>query len=209
MDLRAIDWSHIGTISGRPSFSMVVVAHDESMSEACEMTRADAMHEADDWIALVEHPLQLDVASTWVVRPDCGAVVVFAGTVRDHADGRAGVSELVYEAYVSGAMDRMGAIVAEARRRAGSLGRVALWHRTGRLAVTDVAVVVAVSSPHRAEAFEAARWIIDTVKSSVPIWKQETWDEGRDWGVGAQAIADVDRSADVDRRTDIDMSVPS
>jgi molybdopterin synthase catalytic subunit len=144
--------------------------------------------ESDDWIALFDGPLPVDEATSWVVRPDCGGVVVFVGTVRDHADGRPGVSELVYEAYARVAEERMAAVVAGARRRWADLGRTVVWHRTGALRVTEAAVVVAVSAPHRDVAFEAARWMIDTVKSSVPVWKQETWAGGRDWGTGAQSI---------------------
>jgi molybdopterin synthase catalytic subunit len=147
--------------------------------------------DADDWIVLSGQPLPVDRATAWVVRPDCGGFVLFVGTVRDHAEGRPGVTELVYEAYAEAATKRLAAIVAEARRQWPELGRVVAWHRTGSLAVTDVAVVVAVSSPHRGEAFEAARWVIDTVKSSVPIWKQESWSGGQDWGVDARPIADL------------------
>jgi molybdopterin synthase catalytic subunit len=147
--------------------------------------------EADDWTALSAQPLPPETASSWVIRPDCGGVVVFLGTVRDHAEGRAGVSELVYEAYERAATDRLSALASEARRRWSGLGRLVVWHRTGALAVTDVAVVVAVSAPHRAEAFEAARWLIDTVKDTVPIWKQETWSEGRGWGTDARPLADL------------------
>jgi molybdopterin synthase catalytic subunit len=147
--------------------------------------------EADDWIALSDRPIPADVASSWVVRPDCGGVVVFFGTVRDHSEGRAGVSELVYEAYADAATARMAALAGEARRRWPELGRIVVWHRVGSLAVTDIAVVVAVSAPHRGEAFDAARWLIDTVKTSVPVWKQETWSDGRDWGTDAHPITDL------------------
>lgn len=147
----------------------------------------------DDWIALSETNLPVEMASSWVVRPDCGGIVAFVGTVRDHAEGRSGVSELVYEAYPEVAVDRMERLAEQARAQWPELGRVVIWHRTGSLKVTDTAVVVAVSSPHRGEAFDAAEWLIDTVKASVPIWKQETWDGGRGWGVDAQPISDAPR----------------
>lgn len=146
--------------------------------------------EADDWIVLRTEPLPVEVASSWVVRPDCGGVVVFFGTVRDHAEGRSGVSELVYEAYPEVAKARMSDLAAASRRRWPDLGRIAVWHRTGRLEVTDVAVVVAVSAPHRDAAFDAGRWLIDTVKTDVPIWKHETWAEGQGWGVDARPLAE-------------------
>lgn len=140
-----------------------------------------AAPDADDWVALAEHPLPLDELASWVVRPHCGASVVFTGTVRDHGDDRPGVSALEYEAYAEPALARLAAIAADARRRWPELGRVALVHRTGRLGVTEASVVVAVSSPHRAEAFEAARFCIDTLKATVPIWKKETWEGGEAW----------------------------
>jgi molybdopterin synthase catalytic subunit len=117
--------------------------------------------------------------------------VLFSGTVRDHAEGRSGVSSLEYEAYPEPAVDRMTQIAAEARRRWPSLGRIALLHRVGRLEVGECAVIVAVSAPHRQEAFEAGQWCIDTLKESVPIWKRETWSDGAGWGTGAQQIRTI------------------
>jgi len=127
----------------------------------------------------------------WAVSPGCGAVVSFTGTVRDHAEGRPGVTALTYEAYEEQATDRIGAIVAEARRRWPALGRVAAIHRVGRLGVGEAAVVVAVSSPHRGDAFAAAEFCIDTLKATVPIWKKETWEGGEAWGVDGRDIAEV------------------
>ncbi len=141
----------------------------------------------EDWLDLSGEPLPVEEAGRFVARPDCGAVVVFTGLVRDHAEGRRGVTCLEYEAYVQAALPRMGELVAEARRR-WDLGRVACLHRVGRLSVGEPAVVVAVSSGHRDAAFEAARWCIDTLKASVPIWKRETWEGGKDWGTGAQPL---------------------
>jgi molybdopterin synthase catalytic subunit len=150
----------------------------------------------DDWIGVSDRPLALGAAAEWVVLPSCGAVVVFSGTVRDHADGRPGVSSLEYEAYEEQAEARMAQVAEEARRRWPALGRVVVWHRVGLLQVTEPAVIVAVSSPHRADAFEAARWAIDTVKESVPIWKHETWAGGEGWGADAHPIADIAVAAD-------------
>ena len=147
----------------------------------------------DDWLALQAEPLPVDEVTAWAVRPDCGAVVVFLGTVRDHAEGRSGVSELTYEAYKEQVVPKLGEIAAEARAR-WSLGRMALLHRVGRLALTECSVVVAVSSGHRAEAFEAARFCIEAIKSSVPIWKEETWEGGVDWGTAARPVSSVESS---------------
>ena len=117
-------------------------------------------------------------------------MVSFAGTVRDHAEGRPGVSLLEYEAYEGEVEPRLVALAAEARRQWPVLGRLVMLHRTGSLTVEETAVLVVASAPHREEAFEAARWCIDTLKATVPIWKRETWQGGVDWGTCASAIAD-------------------
>jgi molybdopterin synthase catalytic subunit len=148
----------------------------------------------DDWFALTDEVLPVAELYDWAVLPRCGAVVVFSGTVRDHADGREGVELLSYEAYEPAAVERFGALAAEARRRWPAIGRVAMVHRLGILEVSESAVVVAVSAPHRDDAFEAARYVIDTLKETVPIWKHETWRDGADWGTGAAPIRDVEHA---------------
>jgi molybdopterin synthase catalytic subunit len=144
---------------------------------------------SNEWIALFAGGLPAVAALEWVVVPGCGGNVVFTGTVRDHAEGRAGVEWLEYEAYEEQAVAKMEAVAATARDKWPTLGRIALLHRTGRLEVSDAAVVVAVSAPHRDEAFEAARFCIDTLKAEVPIWKKERWTDGEDWGHSAEARA--------------------
>lgn len=145
----------------------------------------------DDWLALTTEPLSAAAAHDWVVRPDCGGIVVFSGTVRDHAAGRPGVTLLEYEAYEEQVVPRLAAIVSELRDRWPGTGRVALLHRTGPLAVTEVSVVVAVGAAHRGQAFEAARFAIDTLKETVPIWKREVWSGGDDWGTDAHDVTEV------------------
>lgn len=142
-------------------------------------------------MALTADALPVAAAAEWVVLPSCGAQVLFSGTVRDHAEGRPGVSSLDYEAYTEEVVPRLQSLAAEARRQWPVLGRIVLWHRTGTMRVGESSVVVAVSAPHRGEAFEAARWCIDTLKATVPIWKRETWDGGTDWGTGAHEITEV------------------
>ncbi|MDP9074550.1 MAG: molybdenum cofactor biosynthesis protein MoaE, partial [Actinomycetota bacterium] len=112
--------------------------------------------------------------------------------VRDHAEGRTGVTQLEYEAYVEAAEPRMAAIAAEARQRWPMVGRLALLHRLGRLELGECSVIVVVSAPHREAAFEAARWTIDTLKATVPIWKRETWEGGVGWGTDASDIASIE-----------------
>jgi molybdopterin synthase catalytic subunit len=144
-----------------------------------------------EWLVLTRHPLPVGEALAWVTHPSCGAVVLFCGTVRDHADGRAGVTGLDYEAYDEQVVPRFQAIVDEVRRRWPSVGRMAIQHRIGHLELCETAVVVVVSAAHRDAAFEAGRFCIDTLKASAPIWKREEWSGGADWGTGAQPVAEV------------------
>lgn len=139
----------------------------------------------DDWLGCVDGPLPLDAVPAWVVRPDCGASVVFTGTARDHAEGRPGVTALEYEAWPDQVLVTLERLVADVRSRWPDVGRLVLLHRTGRLAVGDAAVVVAVAAPHRDAAFDAARFAIDSLKAAAPIWKREEWAGGSDWGLGA------------------------
>ena len=145
-----------------------------------------------DWLGLSDQPLPVETASSWVIRPDCGAVVTFCGTARDHSDGRPDVRQLDYEAYTEQVVPRLVDLVADMRARWPEVGRVAMLHRVGSLAVTEAAVVVAVSTPHRDSAFEAARFGIDTLKSTTPIWKKEAWADGESWGLEAQHLTQVD-----------------
>lgn len=145
----------------------------------------------DDWLALTADAVPAGAAVDWAVRPGCGAVVSFLGTVRDHADGRSGVTSLEYEAYDEQARLRLADIARSARTSWPDIGRIALLHRTGELGVGEVSVAVVVSAPHRAEAFEAARFCIDSVKAGVPIWKRERWEGGDDWSPSAQPIAEL------------------
>jgi molybdopterin synthase catalytic subunit len=139
--------------------------------------------ELGDWLAVSEQPLPVDAARIWTARPHCGGIVTFCGTVRDHSEGRPGVTSLEYEAYTEQVVPRLRDVADGARTRWPEIGRLALLHRTGLLGVGDVSVVVAVSTPHRTEAFTAAQFCIDTLKHTVPIWKRETWEGGSDWSV--------------------------
>jgi molybdopterin synthase catalytic subunit len=155
--------------------------------------------EGGDWVELTDGPIPVDDVLAWVKMPGCGAIDVFCGTVRDHSEGRPGVERLEYEAYESEVVERLGAIATAARRRWPAIGRVALLHRTGVLEIGEISVVVAVSTPHRAEAFEATRWCIDTLKQSAPIWKREHWEGGADWAADAHELEEIDQPSEVGR----------
>ena len=144
--------------------------------------------DGSDWIAVTSEPLPVDAATAWATTPRSGAVVVFLGVVRNHADGREGVHGLTYEAYEEEAVGRLAAVGNSARAQWPTTERVALLHRIGRLELSEAAVAVVVSSPHRGEAFDAARYCIDTLKETVPIWKQEHWEGGSGWGTGASDL---------------------
>jgi molybdopterin synthase catalytic subunit len=122
--------------------------------------------DGDDWFGLTESELPIGAAYDWAVRPQCGAVVLFSGTIRDHADGRPGVEHLTYEAYEEQAVPRFAEIGAELRRRWPDTGRVVLLHRLGQLGIGESSVIAVVSAPHRAQAFEAARFAIDALKEA-------------------------------------------
>lgn len=147
-------------------------------------------------VGLGPGPLSVADAAGWVTHPGCGAVVTFTGTTRDHSDdghgnGRTGVTVLDYEAYDTAALDRLGQVADAVARRWPAVGRVHLTHRTGPVALGEASVVVAVSAPHRPEAFDAARFAIDQVKSTVPVWKRETHATGSGWATDATPITDV------------------
>jgi molybdopterin synthase catalytic subunit len=150
----------------------------------------------NSWLGLTDEPLPIDAAYQWSVRPECGAVVLFSGTVRDHAVDesgvmRDGVQTLTYEAYESQVVPRFEAIEQELRQRWPQTGRVVLLHRVGTLQLGESSVIAVVSAPHRGDAFEAGRFAIDALKHSAPIWKHEVWSGGADWGVATGAPIDA------------------
>lgn len=156
------------------------------------MPSVQVPNSGDDWLGLSAEALPVTEALDWAHRPDCGAVVLFSGVARDHSSDRTGVDRLEYEAYEAQVEPRLGALAAEARTRWPELGRLVMLHRVGELVVGDSAVVVVASSPHRPEAFAAARFCIDALKATIPIWKRERWDQGESWGLEAQHILEPD-----------------
>lgn len=130
-------------------------------------------------VALTTDPI--DVASTlaYLQSEQAGAVDFFLGVVRDNTQDRP-VDRLDYEAYDRMALSEMQKIVDEAYRRWPVL-RCAVVHRTGTLRVGEIAVLIGVATAHRADAFDACRYIIDTIKQTVPIWKKEIFTDGEVW----------------------------
>lgn len=125
---------------------------------------------------ITEAPLDPHPLTRWVQTPGDGAVVTFAGVVRDNFDGRA-TACLTYEAYAEMAVPVLQQLAEEARAR-WPIGRVAIHHRVGRLEIGETAVLVVVAAPHRQAAFEAAAYVMDRIKQVAPIWKHEHWADG-------------------------------
>jgi molybdopterin synthase catalytic subunit/molybdopterin converting factor small subunit len=157
-------------------------------------TRAQVLHEGDevgllppvsggaDFVGLTKEPIPSEEMIAAVKQGEDGAVVVFDGIVRDNTRGRSTL-HLDYEAYEEMAAKQMEDLAAEARRRFG-VRQVTLIHRLGRLMVGETSVLIVVASAHRAQAFDACRWLIDTLKKTVPIWKKETFADGAVWAAG-------------------------
>ncbi|MCJ8165054.1 molybdenum cofactor biosynthesis protein MoaE [Pontibacter sp. E15-1] len=130
-------------------------------------------------IKVTEAPLDIPACINWVMSPQSGGIDVFIGTVRDATQGKP-VLRLEFEAYVPMAMREMTKLAEQALEK-WPLHKVLLHHRTGVLPIGDVPVVIAVSAAHRAAAFDACRFLIDTLKQTVPIWKKEIFEDGEVW----------------------------
>jgi molybdopterin synthase catalytic subunit len=141
-----------------------------------------------DLVELTARPLSEKATADAVADPGAGAVALFSGVVRDETGGRR-VKFLEYEAHPTMAEAKMREIAAAMRQRWPGLRKIAIVHRIGRLDIGEASVIIAVSSPHRGEAFEACRHAIDTLKETVPIWKKEHFEDGEIW-VGLQSECD-------------------
>jgi molybdopterin synthase catalytic subunit len=135
-------------------------------------------------IALTPDPIDISSAYKYLQTDGAGAIDFFFGVVRDNTPGADGefraVERLEYEAYSTMAVKEMRKIADEAHRRWPILKYVII-HRTGTLRIGEMAVLIGVATPHRAESFEATRYIIDTIKQTVPIWKKEVFTTGEVW----------------------------
>src|SRR5437868_4892643 len=130
------------------------------------------MSDEDDWIELMAEPLAVAEAIVRVSDPAAGGISVFLGTTRSEtASGGTQLAALDYEAYPEMAIEQMRDLARRARNN-WPIIKLALLHRTGRVGLGDPSVLIAVSTPHRAESFEACRFLIDTLKSEVAIWKK-------------------------------------
>lgn len=128
---------------------------------------------------ITDVPIQVDAVTEKVTSRNAGAITVFIGTVREMTKGKKTLS-LQYEAYPPMAIKMFEQIEAEMLEKWPET-KVAITHRVGKLDISDVAVVIAVSSPHRKIAYEANEFAIDRIKQIVPIWKKEYWEDGTEW----------------------------
>jgi MoaE-MoaD fusion protein len=133
-------------------------------------------------VAIVHHKIDTPAALEKIKQPEDGAVVVFEGIVRNHSRGRRTVF-LDYEAYEGMALKEMESLAGQARTKF-QIRDIAIVHRLGRLKIGETSVLIVVASAHRSAAFEACRWVIDTLKRTVPIWKKEHFEDGAVWADG-------------------------
>jgi molybdopterin synthase catalytic subunit len=132
---------------------------------------------------ITDAPISIEEVVQKVIRPEAGAVTTFIGTVREFTNGKRTLF-LQYEAYVSMA-EKMLAQIGKEISEKWPEAKVAITHRIGKLDISDIAVVIAVSTPHRKDAYEANQYAIERIKQIVPIWKKEHWEDGTEW-VGNQ-----------------------
>jgi molybdopterin synthase catalytic subunit len=133
---------------------------------------------SEDWIEILETPLNVESAVRFVTDPAAGGIDVFLGTTRAEASSQgATLIALDYEAYPEMAIAKLKQLAQRARNE-WPIVKTAILHRVGRVALGEPSVVIAVSSPHRAEAFAACKFLIDQLKVDVPIWKKEVWEDG-------------------------------
>jgi MoaE-MoaD fusion protein len=152
-----------------------------------EDVASDAAATTRDVCAIVRAPIRAAEVAEQVKAPADGAVVVFEGVVRNHSCGKQTL-HLIYEAYENMALTKMREICVEIRRLY-QIDRILMLHRLGRLEIGETSILIAVSSAHRAAAFDASRFAIDTFKRVVPIWKQEYFRDGAVWADGEFPVA--------------------
>lgn len=135
--------------------------------------------EAANRFVITDEPIDVNEVASRVYHPDHGATIAFVGTTREWTRGKRTVT-LEYEAYIpmaESAMEQIGAEISE--RWPGTV--TAITHRIGTVGINEISVVIAVSSPHRAEAYDASRYAIERLKMTVPIWKKEIYEDGTEW----------------------------
>ena len=153
------------------------------MSEPTILTNSSLLNPSrtnfhpNDSLKITFAPLSVEEVYALADDPGNGAIVLMSGMVRNKTDGRA-VAFLEYQAYEPMVVEVFKQIADRIRQQWPDVSRIAIHHRTGRLKIGEISVLVAVGCPHRGEAFEACRYAIDTLKHNAPIWKKEHWEDG-------------------------------
>lgn len=142
---------------------------------------------ADDWTEIIDEPLDLERAIAFVSDARAGGIATFLGTTRGETNSKGqALTALSYEAYREMAASQLNELAKQARQR-WPIIKTAILHRIGVVKLADPSVIIAVSTPHRNEAFEACRWLIDTLKEQAAIWKKEVWADGSGTWVNAKS----------------------
>ncbi len=181
-ELLVVRYPGLAPYSGRVLFAVnrTYAAGDTVLNDGDELACIPPVSGGSGLFAITDAPLDPATLVALVQTPAAGALVTFAGIVRDNFGGRA-TEYLVYEAYADLAIPVLAEIASAARAQFGC-GAVAIHHRIGRLAIGETAVLVVVAAAHRRAAFAAGEWVMDTIKERAPIWKREHWaDGGSDW----------------------------
>jgi MoaE-MoaD fusion protein len=195
---------HRAESAGHPVWSALAVAVNREYAAASAVLRdgdevallppvsggtEDAQLPVVALVKLIREPIERDALVAALKQPSDGAVVVFDGIVRDNTRGRKTLY-LDYEAYEEMALAQMQKLADDAAGRF-AIDRVGVVHRLGRLEIGESSIVIVVTSAHRAAAFDACRWLIDTLKRTVPVWKKEHFADGAVWTDGEPFPAEL------------------
>ncbi len=182
-------WGALAVAVNREYAKRSAVLHDGDEVALLPPVSGGAEDAAEPIVALIRGQIDRDALVTKLKQPADGAVVVFDGIVRDNTRGRKTL-HLEYEAYEEMALGQMQKLAREAADKF-PIDRVGIVHRLGRLEIGESSIVIVVTSAHRAAAFDACRWLIDTLKRTVPIWKKEHFADGAVWTDGEPFPAEL------------------
>ena len=177
-------WAALGLPGAQPDGLLYAVDREyaeaaRTLSDGDEVALIPPVSGGAEDVRVTAEPLSLDAVVRAVSADEAGAVATFTGTVRRSSRDRT-VEYLEYEAYEDMALELLARLAADLRERHGLTG-VAIHHRTGRVEIGEASVVIAVSAPHRAAAFDACREAIETLKTEIPLWKKEVYEGGEEW----------------------------
>jgi molybdopterin converting factor subunit 1 len=182
-------WSSLAVAVNREYAAASAVLHEGDEVALLPPVSGGANERMAPVVSLVREPIDRDALVASLQQPADGAIVIFDGIVRDNTRGRKTLY-LDYEAYEEMALAEMRKLAAEAQERF-AIDRVGVVHRLGRLEIGESSIVIVVTSAHRGAAFDACRWLIDTLKRTVPVWKKEHFADGAVWTDGEPFPAEL------------------